>query len=110
MQKNFTLNLGLDQSPQEAIKFYTSAVPNFKMITKSYSPNCDEEGLSDMQLYLAGHVLTIDFELGEYPFVAINAGSGYQFNPLISFMLNFDPIMQRMNHRMISGTNASMSA
>ncbi len=36
-------------------------------------------------------MLTIDFEIGQHQFTAINAGPEFKINPSISFMLNFDP-------------------
>src|SRR5690606_11847230 len=54
-------------------------------------PKSVEEGLADFQAGLAGQVLSIDFELGDMRFTAINAGPEFRPNPSISFMVNFDP-------------------
>ena len=48
-------------------------------------PKTKEEGLADFQLNLAGKVLTVEFELGGNPFLAINAGPEFKFSPAISF-------------------------
>jgi predicted 3-demethylubiquinone-9 3-methyltransferase (glyoxalase superfamily) len=60
------------------------------LFTSCY-PDSAEEGLADLQMNLAGDVLTVDFELGQQRFVAINAGPEFKFNPSVSFMVNFDP-------------------
>lgn len=91
MVQKITPNLWFAGNAQEATDFYTSAFPNSRVLAKSYYPNSVEEGLADFQLEFAGKVLTIDFELGGQPFVAINAGPEFKFNPSISFMVNFDP-------------------
>ena len=91
MKQKIIPNLWFEDNAQEAVEFYTSAFPESHLLTKSYYPNSVEDGLADFQLERAGQVLTIDFELGQLPFVAINAGPEFQFNPSISFMVNFDP-------------------
>ncbi len=83
-------NLWFDGA-SKAVDFYTSIFPNSKVISTSYYPNSIEEGLADFQLGLAGKELTIDFQLGDMRFTAINAGPEFSFNPSISFMVNFDP-------------------
>lgn len=89
MQK-VTPNLWFDGA-KEAVDFYVSSFPKSKVLATSYYPESAEEGLADFQLGLAGKELTIDFELGGQRFTAINAGPEFQFNPSISFMVNFDP-------------------
>jgi predicted 3-demethylubiquinone-9 3-methyltransferase (glyoxalase superfamily) len=48
-------------------------------------PKTKEEGLADFQQDLAGKVLTVDFEIAGYKFLAINADSTFKPNPSISF-------------------------
>jgi len=91
MTQKITPNLWFDGNAKEAVDFYVSVFPNSKIISTSYYPKTAEAGLADFQLELAGKVLTIDFELGGLRFTAINAGSEFQFNPSVSFMVNFDP-------------------
>ncbi len=91
MKQKITPNLWFDGNAREATDFYISVFPDSKLVTSTYYPNSVEEGLADFQLDLAGKVLTIEFELGQQPFVAINAGPEFKFNPSISFMVNFDP-------------------
>ena len=96
MKQKITPNLWFDHDAQEAVEFYVSTFPDSKIVSSSYYPNSTEEGLADFQLDLAGQILTIDFTLSEYPFVAINAGPEFKINPSTSFMLNFDPSQDEM--------------
>ncbi len=81
MQK-ITPHLWFDTQAKEAAKFYTSIFPNSKVthintIHETPTPNGDCD--------------IVSFELAGHPFMAINAGPLFKFNPSISFMLNFDP-------------------
>jgi predicted 3-demethylubiquinone-9 3-methyltransferase (glyoxalase superfamily) len=76
---------------QEAVDFYTSIFPDSRILSKSYYPMTEAEGLADFQLDFAGKELTIEFELANYHFTAINAGPDFTFNPSVSFMLTFHP-------------------
>ena len=89
MGQKITPNLWFDGNAKEAIDFYVSIFPDSKVLSVMYYPKSREEGLADFQTDLAGKVLTLDFVLGGYRFVAINAGSEFHFNPSVSFMLNF---------------------
>jgi predicted 3-demethylubiquinone-9 3-methyltransferase (glyoxalase superfamily) len=91
MKQKITPHLWFEGDAQEAVEFYTSVFPVGKTLSSSYYPKSIEEGLADFQLDLAGKVLSIDFELGQQSFTAINAGPEFKFNPSISFMVNFDP-------------------
>ena len=81
-------NLWFDGNAQEAVDFYLSVFPNSKVIATAYYPKSAEEGLADFQLDLAGKVLTIDFELEDMRFTAINAGPEFKFNESVSFMIS----------------------
>jgi predicted 3-demethylubiquinone-9 3-methyltransferase (glyoxalase superfamily) len=91
MTQKITPNLWFDGNAKEAVEFYVSAFPEGKIVATSFYPKTAEEGLADFQQNLAGKVLTVDFQLGDLRFTAINAGSEFKFNPSISFMVNFDP-------------------
>jgi predicted 3-demethylubiquinone-9 3-methyltransferase (glyoxalase superfamily) len=91
MKQKITPNLWFAGDAQEAVDFYVAAFPDSGILAKSYYPKSVNEGLADFQLEFAGKVLTIEFKLGEYTFIAINAGPDFTPNPSISFMLNFDP-------------------
>lgn len=75
-------NLWFDGNAKEAAEFYTSVFPDGKIVATSYYPT---EGLADFQKNMAGKELTVDFELGEQRFTAINAGPEFKFNEAVSF-------------------------
>lgn len=91
MGQKMTPNLWFDGNGKEAADFYTSILPDGKIVGTSYYPNSAEEGLADFQQDMAGKVLTVEFELNGYRFMAINADSTFKPTPSISFMVNFDP-------------------
>lgn len=90
MQK-ITPNLWFDHNAREAVEFYVSVFPNSKITGGSMYPNSAEEGLADFQLDLAGKDLTVEFQLSDLAFTAINAGPEFKATPANSFMVNFDP-------------------
>lgn len=81
-------NLWFDHTAAEAAEFYTSVFPDGRVVDTQHYPS---EGLPDFQAELAGQVLTVEFELAGYRFVAINAGPEFPVNPSVSFMLNVNP-------------------
>lgn len=91
MSQKIIPNLWFDGNAKEAADFYVSAFPDSKIVFTSYYPKSVEEGLADFQLELAGKELTVDFEISGQRFTCINAGPEFQFNPSISFVVNFDP-------------------
>jgi len=86
MQK-ITPNLWFDKNAEEAAAFYTSAFPKGKVGTKTYYPEAGKE-IHGMD---AGTLLTVDFEIDGYKFLALNGGPVFTFTPALSFMVNFDP-------------------
>ncbi|MFS8159273.1 MAG: VOC family protein [Candidatus Roizmanbacteria bacterium] len=78
-------NFWFDHNVQEAVDFYLSVFKDGKINTTSHYPKTEEEGLADFQKDLAGKVLTIDFEIDGYRFIAINADTTFKPNPSISF-------------------------
>lgn len=89
MQK-ITPNLWFNSNAKEAVDFYSSVFPDANIITTSHYPKSKEEGLADFQLNMAGKVLTVDFEIMGFRFVAINAGPEFTPNPSISFFITLD--------------------
>jgi len=89
MQK-ITPNLWFNGNAKEAVDFYVSVFPNAKIITTLHYPKSKEEGLADFQLTMAGKILTIDFEIMGFRFVAVNAGPEFVPNPSISFFITLD--------------------
>lgn len=80
-------NLWFDKNAQEAVDFYLSVFPDSKIITATYYPKSEAEGLAGFQKDLAGQVLTIEFELSGMRFIAINAGPEFTFTEAISLMI-----------------------
>ena len=77
-----TPHLWFEKEAEEAAKFYTSIFSNSKITSVTTihevptpSGDCD----------------IVSFELNGQPFMAINAGPLFKFNPSISFIVNFDP-------------------
>lgn len=83
-------NVWFNGNAQEAVDFYASVFPSVKIVATSYYPKSKEEGLADFQLSMAGKVLTIDFEIMGFRFVAINAGPEFTPNPSISCFITLD--------------------
>lgn len=77
-------NLWFAGNAKEAVDFYTTVFKKSKIMSTAYYP---EEGLADFQKPLAGKVVTIDFELNDQRFVAINAGDDFQFTEAVSFAI-----------------------
>lgn len=80
--------LWFDHNAVEAVAFYTSVFPDARVTATHHYPS---EGLPDFQQEFAGKELTIEFEISDFRFVAVNAGPEFTINPSVSFMLNFDP-------------------
>jgi predicted 3-demethylubiquinone-9 3-methyltransferase (glyoxalase superfamily) len=81
MQK-ITPHLWFDQEAREAARFYTSIFPDSKVINTTVlrdtpSGDCD----------------IVSFELWGQKFMSISAGPLFKFNPSVSFMVNFDPLL-----------------
>lgn len=88
--QKITPNLWFNGTAKEAVDFYVAVFPDTKIITTSHYPKSKEEGLADFQINLAGNILTVDFEIMGFRFVAINAGSEFTPNPSISTFITLD--------------------
>nr|WP_281975444.1 VOC family protein [Halobacillus litoralis] len=73
-------HLWFNQEAKEAAQFYTSIFPDSK-VTNITTIRNTPSGDSDV----------VSFRIAEYSFMAINGGPHFQFNPSISFFINFDP-------------------
>ncbi|WP_229253823.1 VOC family protein [Dyadobacter sp. NIV53] len=67
---------------KEAAAFYTSLFPNSRVTSTTTLENTP-----------SGDTDVVTFELWGQKFMAINAGPLFKFNPSISFMVNFDPLL-----------------
>jgi predicted 3-demethylubiquinone-9 3-methyltransferase (glyoxalase superfamily) len=83
-------NFWFDHNAEEAVTFYLSAFQNSKINSTLHYPKTEEEGLADFQKDFAGKVLTIDFEISGFRFIAINADTTFKPNPSISFFYTCD--------------------
>ena len=80
VQQQIVPHLWFDKEAKEAAEFYVSIFPD--------SHIKDSVMLQDTP---SGDARTITFSLWGHPFMAINGGPYFTFNPSISFMVNFDP-------------------
>ncbi len=88
MLQKITPNLWFDHAAKEAAEFYVSVFSDSTITSIERYPESAEQGLADFQLDLAGDVLTVEFELGDQKFLAINAGPEFKFNESISFAVS----------------------
>lgn len=75
-------HLWFDKEAKEAAAFYTSVFPDSKIIDTTTMENTP-----------SGDCDVVTFELWGQRFMAISAGPHFKFNPSISFMVNFDPLL-----------------
>lgn len=73
-------HLWFDYEAKEAIDFYCSFIPGSHIV---HSVTLNDTPSGNAELFA--------FVLAGQPFMAINAGPYFQFNPSVSFFLNFDP-------------------
>jgi predicted 3-demethylubiquinone-9 3-methyltransferase (glyoxalase superfamily) len=82
MRQQITPHLWFDKAAKEAVEFYASVFPNSR-ITHAATIHAVPTPTGDTDI--------ISFELSGHPFMAINAGPLFTFNPSVSFIVNFDP-------------------
>jgi predicted 3-demethylubiquinone-9 3-methyltransferase (glyoxalase superfamily) len=78
--RGITPFLWFDGKAEEAAKFYTSIFERSKVTAVT---RYGEEGPGPK-----GTVMTVAFELGGQPFVALNGGPRFTFTPAVSFVAN----------------------
>lgn len=81
MQK-ITPHLWFDKEAKEAAEFYASIFPDSKVISTTTLYNTP-----------SGDCDVVSFELWGQKFMAISAGPLFKFNPSVSFIVNFDPLL-----------------
>jgi predicted 3-demethylubiquinone-9 3-methyltransferase (glyoxalase superfamily) len=79
-------NLWFDRQAEEAAGFYTSIFKNSKVgdITRAGKAGQEITGLSE------GTVMTVEFAINGFKFIAINGGPVFKFNPSVSFLAGFE--------------------
>jgi predicted 3-demethylubiquinone-9 3-methyltransferase (glyoxalase superfamily) len=85
MQK-ITPFLWFDSQAEEAAKFYASSFKDAKI---GRIARYGKEG-HEIHGREAGSVMTVEFELAGYKFIALNAGPLFKFTPAISFFVVFE--------------------
>ncbi|HJW45604.1 MAG TPA: VOC family protein [Lysobacter sp.] len=78
--KPITPHLWFDKQAKEAAAFYCSVFPDSKV-----------DSIVQLRDTPSGDCDVVSFTLQLQPFMAISAGPLFQFNPSISFFVNFDP-------------------
>lgn len=74
-----TPNLWFDTEAEEAAAFYTSVIPNSRVVNVSHYTGAGPRP--------AGEVMTVEFDLDGQRFVAINGGPQFAFDEAISFQI-----------------------
>lgn len=82
--QKITTNLWFDNQAEEAAKFYTSI---FKNSSIGRITHYGKEGY-EIHQRPEGSVMTIEFEIEERKFVALNGGPIFNFNESVSFIIN----------------------
>ena len=75
-------HLWFDKEAKEAATFYTTVFPESKITHTSLIHNTP-----------SGDCDIVSFELWNKAFMAISAGPLFKFNPSVSFIVNFDPLL-----------------
>ena len=90
-QKTNTIStcLWLDDQAEEAANFYVSTFEKAAILNRT--PFLVDTP-SDKPV---GSTMTVEFEIEEYRFTALNGGPHFTPNPTISFFLNFDPSIEK---------------
>ena len=89
MSQKIVPNLWFNGDAEQAGEFYSTALP--KTTSQLIARYPDE--LPDWQASFAGQPLVVDLLIDGYRISLINAGDEFRPNPMISFMLNFDPVL-----------------
>ncbi len=84
MQQKIVPNLWFDKQAEAAAEFYVSVFKQSKILRKTYYA---EEGY-EIHKMPAGTVMTVEFELNNQTFVALNGGPVFTFSEAISFVIN----------------------
>ncbi|MFT9849457.1 VOC family protein [Aneurinibacillus sp. REN35] len=84
--QKISANLWFDTQAEDAATFYTSIFKNSKIgrITRRGKEGYEIHGIAE------GTVMTVEFQLEEQKFVALNGGPQFKFTEAISFIVNCD--------------------
>lgn len=81
-----------DGTADDMAALYVASFPDSRILSTTKYPT---EGLPEFQQPFAGKTLTIDLELAGLRVNLLNGGPGFQPNPSISFMVSFQPAVDR---------------
>jgi predicted 3-demethylubiquinone-9 3-methyltransferase (glyoxalase superfamily) len=96
-QQKIVPHLWFDTQAKEAAEFYCSLFPDSRVTNVTTLRNTP-----------SGDTDIVSFELSRYQFQAISAGPLFEFNPSISFMVNFDPSQDAQARRRIDDVWAKL--
>ena len=82
MQQQIIPNLWFDKEAEQAAEFYTSLLPNSRIIGKTHYP---ENSMGE-----PGTVMTVDWEMNGQRFTGINGGPQFTFSEAVSFLITCD--------------------
>lgn len=82
-KQRLTPCLWYDGEAEAAARFYCSVFKNSKLGRISHYPNVGQ----DVHGRAAGSVMTVEFELEDMPFLALNGGPQFKFDEAISFQV-----------------------
>lgn len=99
-------HLWFDSEAEEAARLYASVVPGSRVgrITRYGKAGFDQHGQPE------GKVMTVEFDLGGYSLVGLNAGPHFRFTPAISYfvILEAAPEVDRFWSTLIEGGGVLM--
>ena len=95
-----TPHLWYDKEAREAAGFYVSV----------FGRNSEVKDLTTIHDTPSGSADIVTFDIWGYEFMAISAGPLFEFNPSISFMVNFDPSQDEDARQRIDEVWAKLSA
>lgn len=105
MQK-ITPCIWFDNQAEEAVNFYTSLFSNSKIgiISRYDKESAKESGQPE------GSILTIEFQLEGYKFLALNGGPTFKLNPSTSMFVycDGDDVIEQLYNRLKEGGNILM--
>ena len=84
--KKVAPHLWFEKEAEDAARFYVSAFPGSRITSRSTLRGVPTP---------TGDCDVLSFELAGQPFMAINAGPLFKFNPSVSFFVNFDPSREK---------------
>jgi predicted 3-demethylubiquinone-9 3-methyltransferase (glyoxalase superfamily) len=86
MANKIVPNIWFNGNAKEAVDFYLSTIPGSKVLDVDYYTDY----MTEVTGHPGGDIVTIDFEMLNTRFIAINAGPNFQLSPAVSFLIECD--------------------